>query len=387
MESKKEIKDPTKPSRPKVLMIGWHSCVRMSKEVKALMDAGYEIDLLTCRLPYDYNKFGLVYSYYDIHQFRRVLVKIKDNYDIIHIHNEPNVLVTEALVLVDKPVVFDAHDLNLLRVPACQEDEIISILYCDGMLNVSKGIDDYIRKVYRMDKFDIPSEVVYSWCPEEYFIKDIGQTRNGIVYEGGVKGSYGVAYFGYRNIEPIAYRLTKEGFSFDIFCELDDKVAGRFTAMGCNMRGSVQYFDLLHELSKFKWGWAGFNNDPVKKHIQYVATNKFFEYIAAGTPILTYMTEEQNEFIKKYEIGVVVDKLKDVGRLVREADWEKLHKNILANRGEFTMEKQLPVLERMYERAAAHYEKNPDRDLSVDIVDYTSKQNFPVKPDGWWIYQ
>ena len=387
MTDKKKVKDPTKPSKPKVLMIGWHSCVRMSKQTQVLMDAGYQVDLLTCRLPYDYNKFGMVYSYYDKPQYQRVLSKIKGEYDIIHIHNEPNVLVSEALLTVDKPIVFDAHDLNLLRVPACQEDEIISILYCDGMLNVSKGIDDYIRKVFRMDLFGIPSEVVYSWCPESYFVKDIGQKRSGIVYEGGVKGSHNVAMFGYRNMEPVAYRLTKEGFTFDIFCELDDEVAVRFRNMGCNMRGAVQYFDLLQELSTFEWGWSGFVNDPLKKHIQYVATNKFFEYIAAGTPILTYMTEEQNDFIRKYDIGVPIDKLQDAGRLIRAADWEKLHNNLLACRGEFFMEKQLPTIERMYERAADHYKNNPNRNLDEDTIGYTSKQNFPIRPEGWWIYR
>ena len=101
MTDKKKVKDPTKPSKPKVLMIGWHSCVRMSKQTQVLMDAGYQVDLLTCRLPYDYNKFGMVYSYYDKPQYQRVLSKIKGEYDIIHIHNEPNVLVSEALLTVD----------------------------------------------------------------------------------------------------------------------------------------------------------------------------------------------------------------------------------------------------------------------------------------------
>jgi len=99
------------------------------------------------------------------------------------------------------------------------------------------------------------------------------------------------------------------------------------------------------------------------------------------------MTEEQNDFIRKYDIGVPIDKLQDAGRLIRAADWEKLHNNLLACRGEFFMEKQLPVIERMYERAADHYKNNPNRNLDEDTIGYTSKQNFPIRPEGWWIYR
>ena len=386
---KEKVKDPAKPSKPRILMVGWHSCIRLSKETHVLMEAGYEVDLLTCRLPQYYNKFGTVYNYYDKTQFRRMIHKLKDDYDIFHVHNEPNTLVTETLLAVDKPVVFDAHDLNLLRVPACQEDEIMAIQYCDGMINVSKGIDDHIRKVYRMDLSGIPSEVVYSWCPESYMLKDIGQLREGIVYEGGVKGTHDVAFFGYRNLEPIAYRLIKEGFSLDIFCELDDKVSGRFENMGVKMHGGVPYFDLMKEMTRFKWGWSGFINDPVKKHIQYVATNKCFEYIACGTPVLTYMTEEQHQFIKDFEIGVAIDKLQNAGDLIRNADWEQLHKNVVERRYEFAMEKQLPTIERMYERADLYNQavNKGGRQVDEDTVNYISHNNFPVKAENWWCYQ
>lgn len=114
-----------KTSRPRILMIGWHTCVRVIKQAMVLIRAGYNVDLLTARLPSSYNAFGMVYCYFDRKQFIETLTKIKDNYDIFHIHNEPNVLIMETLNIVDRTVVFDAHDYNLLRVPACCEDEII----------------------------------------------------------------------------------------------------------------------------------------------------------------------------------------------------------------------------------------------------------------------
>jgi len=379
---------PSKPSRPKVLMVGWHCCVRVTKQALALKKEGYEIDLLTCRLPSAYNEFGKVNCFYDKDQFVRSLKSIHDEYDLFHIHNEPNTLITEALDIVNKPVVFDAHDYNLLRVPACQEDEIMSVLYSDGIINVSKGIDDYIRKVYALDRWGIPSTVVYSWCSEDFLVKEVGQVRKGIVYEGGLRDSIGEGDFSYRNMEPIVYALTSQGISLNIYCGLSDDSSLRYKAAGATLHGGIPYMQLLQELSRYEWGWTGFNNDPVKKHIQYAVTNKMFEYIAAGTPVLTYMTEEQDEFVKEYEIGLVIKNLKDVRRQIEDADYDKIRKNVLRLRKEFTMEKQTPLITKMYEDAGNYFASHGNKvRIDSDVVDYTSFQAFPVKPRDWWAFK
>jgi hypothetical protein len=372
--------------KPRVLMIGWHTCIRVIKEAKILIDAGYKVDLLTCRLPASYNAFGMVHCYFGKEQFVEALTTIKDRYDIFHVHNEPNVLVMETLKIVDKPVVFDAHDYNLLRVPACCEDEIMSVLYSDAIINVSNGIDDHIRKTYRLDKLGIPSTVIFSACTEDMFLEDVGQKRFDVVYEGGVRNSESTSYFAYRNLEPIIYAFSTHKIPFHIYCKLNEETISRFSAAGAKVHDGIAYQLLLRELAKYKWGWTGFNNDPPKIHIKYAMTNKFFEYMAAGTPVLTYMTEEQNAVVEKYGFGLVIKSLRDMGDQIKNADWEGIHNKMLEHRYEFTMDKQLPKLESIYEQAIAYRAKKDIQDrVDPALVDYLSFQYFPIKPEDWWV--
>jgi hypothetical protein len=194
--------------------------------------------------------------------------------------------------------------------------------------------------------------------------------------------------FGYRNIEPIVYSLADQGMPLHIYCGVPDETKARFQAAGAIMHDGMSYFPLLKELSKYAWGWTGFNNDPIKKHIQYAVTNKMFEYINSGTPVLTYMTEEQDEFVKEYEIGLVVKKLKDIKRQIEDADWDKLHKNVLERRKEFTMEKQVPIIEELYEEADKFHNRHGNKyRVDPEVVEYTSFQNFPIKPNDWWVFK
>jgi hypothetical protein len=220
------------------------------------------------------------------------------------------------------------------------------------------------------------------------FVEDVGQRRDGIVYEGGVRDSDNVSHFQYRNMEPIIYAMASQGLQLNVYCKLGPETISRFTKAGAKVHDGMPFQLLLRELCQYKWGWTGFNNDPPKKHIQYVMTNKFFEYMAAGTPVLTYMTEEQNEIVEKYQLGLVIKKLEDIGKQIREADWEKIHENLLNYRYEFTMEKQLPKLEDIYERALAYFKKK-DKSLKADkeIVEYVSYINFPIKPEDWWMHK
>jgi hypothetical protein len=261
-------------------------------------------------------------------------------------------------------------------------------LYCDGLINVSKGIDEYIRKIYRLDAMGLPTTVIYSYCTEEMFIEDRGQKRADVVYEGGMRNSESASFFAYRNLEPIMYAFGSQNIPFHIYCKLEAGTIKRFEAAGATVHDGLPYPILLRDLSRYAWGWTGFNNDPPKKHIQYAMTNKFFEYMAAGTPILTYMTEEQNEVVEQYEFGIVVKKLKDIGEQIKNADWGKLHDNMLANRYEFTMEKQLDKLVTIYEQAAAYHEKHGNKyRVEKEIADYISYQYFPIKPEDWWTHK
>jgi len=293
-------------SQPRILFVGWHSCIRLVKEAMALKKAGYEVHLLTHAIPTAWNCFDSVTVYYDDTQFCKHLEKVKDEYDIYHVHNEPNSIVVQTIEHVKGTVIFDAHDYDLLRVPGCQDDEILSVLYCDGMINVSQGIDGYIREVFNLDRLGTPSEVIYSWCLEEHLQPDYGHIRKGIVYEGGYRTPETMGIFTYRNLFPIVYHLIDQGYEFNLYGNVPDEIRARYNEIGAKAHVAVFYHELLRTLPQYKWGWSGFLNEPRKNHIQWAMTNKLFEYLACGLPVLTFQTEEQNAFVTENEVGIAI---------------------------------------------------------------------------------
>ena len=54
---------------------------------------------------------------------------------------------------------------------------------------------------------------------------------------------------------------------------------------------------LLQEITKYDFGWAGFNNATNKKHLDVTLPNKLFEYIACGLPVLSFPHRTQKKFI------------------------------------------------------------------------------------------
>ncbi len=354
----------------KILMVGWHSCVRLVKESLALIKSGHSVSLITHMLPHCWNIFDDVSCYFNNDQLIKKLKKVKDEYDIFHVHNEPNAIVLATIENVKRTVIFDAHDYNLLRVPGCREDEILAVLYSDGIINVSQGIDAHIRETYNLDKMGIPTEVIYSWCSEDWLVKDEGHERKAIVYEGGYRSPENMSFFTYRNITSLVYHLIKQGYEFHLYGKVVPQTKEIYEQLGAITHNALDYKDLLLELGKYKWGFSGFVNEPFKTHIQYCMTNKLFEYINAGTPVLTFGTEEQNAFVKEYEIGVAIDKIQDAKKQIEAADWDKLHKNVLERRKEFVMEKQVEKIIGLYEKADKYNQscKRPDLDLKIEEV-------------------
>ena len=336
------------PKKPSICMVGWHSCIRLTKMSLVLAERGYRLGLITNRLPTAWNIYDRVLSYNDDSQFQEALDTMKDDYDIFHIHNEPNALLIRTSVKVpNKPLILDMHDLNILRKGHCREDEILAITRSDAMVHVSKPIEDFVNELYN---YKNPTITIESRCPKGFLTEDKGHMRYDIVYEGGLRMPEDLQDFSYRDIFPIAHALRQEGYKFHYYGPVDKNVINKYKEAGAICHGGRNYPDLLKELTAFRYGWTGFIQDPPKRHVRWAMTNKFFEYINCGTPPMVYNTEEQIKLVEKYNIGVVIKSIQGLREQIESYDWNELHSNLLKVREEIAMENHIQPLEELYEK-------------------------------------
>jgi hypothetical protein len=74
-------------------------------------------------------------------------------------------------------------------------------------------------------------------------------------------------------------------------------------------------------------------------------TNKFWEYIAAGLPVITFNSDEMSAIVKEQWSGIALDAL--------DQPWKTPpRKHLVEERYKFTMETQLPKIMEAYKEAA-----------------------------------
>ena len=87
--------------------------------------------------------------------------------------------------------------------------------------------------------------------------------------------------------------------------------------------------------------------EPVSDNHRFALPNKLFECIMAGLPVLASDIPTHHHYIRKYEVGFVVDAAssQSIGdgikqMLTSQQQWEKWHKNCLAAAKELNWEKE-----------------------------------------------
>ena len=91
-------------------MITDHCCIRVLKEAIPLINKGYTVDLLSRRMPLEWQMFRkfLPWSPHSIGK----IVSDKQDIDIFHCHNQPTEYIKTVIEATDKPVIADIHDFD-----------------------------------------------------------------------------------------------------------------------------------------------------------------------------------------------------------------------------------------------------------------------------------
>ncbi len=103
----------------KIVIVTYHFCGRVVKQVRMLKKLGYELHLLTNRISkYNLELFDSVIYYKDPKSLKDNLNLFSDN-DIYHVHNEPSWMATVIREKYDKArIILYMHDSTYWRVEA-----------------------------------------------------------------------------------------------------------------------------------------------------------------------------------------------------------------------------------------------------------------------------
>ena len=343
----------------RILMLAAHTCIRVIKESIALQRRGYIVDVFAGKLSYGMHNFDRVYMWdsmnldVGLRQFKGMLPVIKDIYDIYHYHNEPDFPVALMYHAGVTPIVLDVHDLDSVRQNMLTADEYEMFKYAAGTVQVSKPVHDWAIKTHNYRK---PSTILYSFCNDELvdYNGDMDQKRHGIVYEGGANPpSYDAEMgesFRYRSLYPLCKQIVEMGNELHMFIGNSDAV-GPYSDIGAVIYPPTDYEEMMHRLVQFKWGLVAFNNaDKTQRQTNMTLTNKMFEYLAAGMPVIVFGADESARIATELGVGICLDKLEDLGSV--EEKFGKVYPQLKANvdrvRKELLMENNIWHLENLY---------------------------------------
>lgn len=322
----------------KPLMVsGFFPCVRAGKITEALRE---EHDVLSRVWP---PQFQHVYD-------RKYVLKnatVKDycdwfsahdgEYDIIHVHNEPNWPVIAAKESQSAPVLMNVHDVTSAR-PAISYDPYESLAFdaADAFVFISEE-----QRQFTIDLgFAVegkPYCVLANYASESTIVdKRVLPYVGGVVYVGGLdkRGMEG----SWRDLSPVADAMEAASIPFHIY------PGNPGIDYGITHRSLMEYGVITHRMSQHDWGFSG---TPVPNHAwAHAYPNKVFEYLAAGIPFIALNSPLVKPLCDQglgYYLPDIAH-VKDIPKLDRKG----YTKRVRANRHRFTMGYNIKPLQDLY---------------------------------------
>ena len=333
----------------KILYTSQHCCIRVIKITRALLATGkYEICGLANQISYGSQFFNTFSFYHNETQFDNT---IRDSDADIFIHaNEPNWQIQKIRAIrPDAKIILDAHDLDSVRQGMIPIDEFKAISNCNGIIFVSKEMQDYICDLHKDQLNGKPSVVLEHYCNQEFIDKPLppASQRRGLVYQGGAQSPpYKDKQFKYRHLYPIFKQLVAQGH--ELHCMFGNGDATRtYTDIGAYIYHPEVYNKLMEKMAIKKWGLCVFNNGDLSQlQVNLTLTNKHFEYIACGLPVIVFGAPATANWVKKTGEGIVFDKIEDITPQALEEAYPSCKAAVDKIRPEYSMEKHIGVLDK-----------------------------------------
>ena len=285
--------------------------------------------------------------------------------DLIHSHNAPDFLTASAIKSVSNvPIIHDNHDVLSLRktkygigfvgpddVKVLETERFVNE-QSDGRIYVSEGLRRYVQQRYEVDpSMDLvfPNFVSTSDIPtrlESKLSEKDGQTH--IVYEGTVDSHISGSHY---DLMSIFEDIAKHRMHIHIYVSRHNEDYEGFSEKNefIHYHGHLTPKILLQELTKYDFGWAGFNAAKNRKHLDVTLPNKLFEYIACGLPVLSFPHRTQKTFIDEHRVGFVFHDIEELVELLNTDLVHEIRETVLKKRHDFTIEENIRAVKDFYE--------------------------------------
>ena len=288
--------------------------------------------------------------------YHNYINSIKGKFNLIYIHNIPSIIGCYDFIRILKynnpgKIIFDLHEYipsvyssafpRLFGLERC----IVDKLLVDSIIRLGDGfvcVSEYVKR-WLMKK-GIPIERIH--CVPNYAHSrrtplSTEERERKIAFVGKLGPGNGAS-----NVIKLADLLSNNGFIFE-FIGVDRKDLFRLgfseklmKRANISIRGFLKYEEMLDAISTCSYTISHLNTGST--NTQYSLPNKFFDSVAAGTPIIVPENLiEQRLFISKHGGGILasLDKKSwtyDVLKIVNDKDlFAKVIGQIFSNQNSF----------------------------------------------------
>lgn len=351
-----------------ILFVQNAACIRTHKIAKLMREAGYNVCLLYTLVPPINGYLEYKDTYENIWGFSSEIGIIdfinNSDFDIIHCSNEPDILAT-VCKRTNKPVVFDTHDMQSVRGSVDSNALMLEYLAnkcCDANMYVSEGIRDIAIAKYNLEDKDIfvLRNMVYDQVDVSYVShKKLSDIDNEIhsVYEGGVVGDN---KGNHRYFKNIWLSIAEKGIHIHFYSNQNVNYCRYLDSLSpyIHYEGEMAGTELIKEMVKYDCGLVLFNvTDQNRTHLEKTSTNKIYEYINAGLPIIVGDINTHINFVKEYKVGCVFDS-DNIEQVFNDALKIEIDRDFLKN-NRMTLKSKQSELRDFYELVMKKYrEKN-----------------------------
>lgn len=304
------------------------------------------------KMPDAYCKENAFYSYDDLLDFVN-----KSDFDIVHCSNEPDIL-TNLLVHSNKPVVFDTHDLLTARKNSSSREiyyyEYAANKFADGNMYVGEYYRDLQVERYgvRADRtFILPNIPLESQLPFSNQKKPKLSASDGelhIVYEGGISDDPASNRF----FEDLWKSITGSNIHIHYYSQVNIAYCKALeqTSPYLHYEGNLSSLELVVEMTQYDIGSLLLN--PVDKNADMSYPNKLYEYLAAGLPIVSNLTQPLI-FLKSHKVGGALDFNGDIKAQLQEYAKMQIPSNFLRE-NKLIMESYADAILSFYKKIIEH---------------------------------
>lgn len=284
--------------------------------------------------------------------------------DVVHSHNLPDVLTVRANELVAGriPVVHDVHDLQSLRRTVYEDGfpepaeplelERRALEESTAVVTVSEELMDVLRRRYRLPGRSLvfPNYALSSELPRPLVRAQHSFVSPHLVYQGTISTNGG-----HYDLRKIFEALVDEGFAVDVY---PNRVVGEYRELADRLSGLTLHepcppAEMLRQLPRYDFGWAGFNAELNKPHLDTALPNKIFEYLACGLPVLAFPHRAIRRLLTDDGLGIVVAHPREIAAELLRWDVTELRRRVAAARSRLTIEANIHRLVELYRALGA----------------------------------